>query len=170
MSRIAIVGGGLAGSLLALRLSRLHPLLNINVFEGLSRSKAHGSSYKGQSHSKQINLALSSRGWRALNKVSLEEEVKTFSIPMAARRIHHQDSHYNQTQQISEKNIQYYDPTGHCLWSVSRQRLAQSLASRAEQQSNVTYHFNKSLHAISEEVSEGNIHIYVLNFTYYLMR
>jgi kynurenine 3-monooxygenase len=78
---IAIVGAGLVGSLLALYLAKRG--YKVSVFERRADMRK-GKSEAGRS----INLALSTRGIRALEEVGLAEELKKVAIPMHGRMMH----------------------------------------------------------------------------------
>ncbi len=78
---IAIVGGGLVGSLLALSLTKRG--FDVDVFERRPDMR------KVQiSAGRSINLALSTRGLKALHAVGLEKHVLELAIPMRGRMIH----------------------------------------------------------------------------------
>ena len=76
-----IIGAGLVGSLWAVYLSRAG--YKVTIYERRSDiRKAEISA------GKSINLALSSRGWKALKNAGVEEEVKEIAIPMPNRIMH----------------------------------------------------------------------------------
>jgi len=79
--KILIIGAGLCGSLLAVRLGALG--FNVVLVEKRSdlRTVEVGAGLS-------INLALSDRGLKALRLVGLEEKVREFCIPMRGRMIH----------------------------------------------------------------------------------
>ncbi|KAL5008836.1 hypothetical protein ScPMuIL_014417 [Solemya velum] len=81
---VAIVGGGLVGSLLACYLAKRD--YKVDVFEMRSDIRTQ-EIVRGRS----INMALSVRGREALKAVGMEEEVLTNGIPMEARMIHDLD-------------------------------------------------------------------------------
>jgi kynurenine 3-monooxygenase len=78
---ITLVGGGLAGSLLALMLSRRGVL--VTVFERRADQRT-----EQVEEGRSINLALSARGIHALSQVGLADEVLARAIPMRGRFIH----------------------------------------------------------------------------------
>ena len=78
---ILIIGAGLCGSLLALRLGQLG--YNVKVME--KRPDLRESELKA---GRSINLALSNRGLKALKLVGLENKVKSICIPMNGRMLH----------------------------------------------------------------------------------
>src|SRR5574343_1916547 len=79
--KIAIIGGGLSGSLLAICLAKRG--FQVEVYE------RRGDIRKGQAEAgRSINLALSTRGIEALKKVGLAEKVLQDAIPMTGRMMH----------------------------------------------------------------------------------
>ena len=114
---IAIVGGGLAGSLLALCLARRG--LKVAVFErrsDLRQNQAQGG--------RSINLALSARGLRALNRFGLGPSILSQAVAMPARAVHPLDgpsflAPYGKTQD-------------YCIYSISRSGLNAALLQAAQ--------------------------------------
>jgi kynurenine 3-monooxygenase len=78
---VTLVGGGLAGALLALMLARRG--VRVTVYERRADVRADRIE-EGRS----INLALSARGIHALRCVGLDAEVLAHTIPMRGRYIH----------------------------------------------------------------------------------
>ena len=66
---VAIIGGGLAGSLTAVVLGKRG--YKVDVYEKREDSRADSFQWEGRS----INLALSARGRKALRKAGLEEHI-----------------------------------------------------------------------------------------------
>jgi kynurenine 3-monooxygenase len=114
---IVIVGAGLVGSLLAIYLVKRG--YSVKIFErrpDMRKIKiAPGRS---------INLALSDRGFLALEKVGLVDEVKKIAIPMHGRYIHNQNG---------STAFQPYGKEGQYINSVSRTMLNMKLIDLAEQ-------------------------------------
>lgn len=80
LQKIAIVGSGLVGTLLATYLKKMGH--TVHVYD---RSKdIRTIDFSGRS----INLAMSHRGWRALKGIGIEEQVQKIGIPMNKRAIH----------------------------------------------------------------------------------
>ncbi len=79
--KILIIGAGLCGSLLAVRLGKL----GFNVVLVEKRSDLRKVEVAA---GRSINLALSDRGLKALRLVGLEDKVRKFCIPMHGRMIH----------------------------------------------------------------------------------
>lgn len=127
MQHIAIAGAGLVGSLLAIYLAKRGYAVDIYERRGDMR---RASVDAGRS----INLALSHRGFRALQEIGMEQDLRQIGIPMYGRMVHSIDG----TQQF-----QPYGEVGQAIFSVSRAELNKKLMTAAEQQANVRFHFNQ---------------------------
>lgn len=113
--KIAIVGSGLIGSLLAIYLRKFgHSII---VFD--RRPDVRTIEFSGRS----INLAMSNRGWRSLREVGIEEEIKKIAIPLDKRAMH-----------VNEKPMyfQKYGKEGESIWSISRGILNRKMIDLAE--------------------------------------
>lgn len=124
--RVAIVGGGLAGSLLALALSERG--YRVDVFERRSDPRVAGAE-SGRS----INLGLSKRGIQALTEVGLIDMVMPLTVVMRGRVIHAPDG--------DTRFQPYGKDRGEVLYSIDRSELIRLLLDRAERQPGVTLHF-----------------------------
>lgn len=133
---ILIIGAGLCGALLALRLGQkgykitlveMRPdLRNVDISEGRS-----------------INLAISDRGIKAMKLVGIQDKVETLCIPMYGRMIH--DTEGNSfLSKYSGRDHEY-------ISSVSRQDLTALLMNEAEALENVTLIFNKKCNQVDFE-------------------
>lgn len=113
------------GSLLALNLSQRG--YAVDVFE---RRPDPGKHFKEGGRS--INLALSHRGWRALEAVGVADEVSKWALPMSGRQIHplHQ-----------EERFAHYGKQDEAIYSVSRARLNLLLLEHAAADEQVQLHF-----------------------------
>ncbi len=127
--KVLIVGAGLCGSLLAIKMAKRG--YQVEVHEKLPDMRRHASG-AGRS----INLALSNRGLKALREVGLEDEVLTSCIGMDGRMIHG----VNGETRLSR----YSGRKGEKINSVSRPGLNISLLDRAERYDNVELHFNSA--------------------------
>lgn len=78
---IVITGAGLVGSLLAIFLCKKG--YKVSVYERRPDMRKQEIS-AGRS----INLALSDRGWKAIERVGIADEIRKVAIPMAGRMIH----------------------------------------------------------------------------------
>lgn len=81
--KIAVVGAGLVGSLLAIYLKKAGHIVHVyDRSPDIRKIKFSGRS---------INLAMSNRGWKALEKIGITNEIKKIGIPMDKRAIHMMD-------------------------------------------------------------------------------
>lgn len=127
-NKVVIIGAGLCGSLLALRLAQRG--YKVDVYEGRPDLRRVDIS-SGRS----INLALSDRGFKALRLAGVEEKAKALCIPMHGRLMH--DSQGNTF------SSNYSGRQGEFINSISRGDLNAMLLSEAEQHDKVSIHFNK---------------------------
>jgi kynurenine 3-monooxygenase len=125
--RLVLVGGGLAGSLLAIYLSRRGYL--VDVFDRQSDPRG---GRQGQRPS--LNLTLCERGLRALAAVGLEEQALALAMPARGRRIHALDGAIT---------FQPYGNHGEAIHSISRNELNLLLVRVAAEAPGVTYHFEQ---------------------------
>jgi len=124
--KATIIGGGLVGSLQACYLQKRG--YKVDVYE--SRSDMRKKGYVG---GKSINLALSTRGWTALEKIGLADEIHKIAIPMYGRTIHGIDGTIN---------YQPYGKKNEAIYSVSRGELNQRMVELADSFANVDFHFD----------------------------
>lgn len=133
---ILIIGAGLCGSLLALRLGQRG--YNVSVYEMRPDLRKVDIS-AGRS----INLAFSNRGNKAIKLVGLEDKVKALCIPMNGRMIH--DEHGNTFQSnYSGRDHEYIN-------SISRGELNALLLDEAEKHKNVSIYFNRKCKSVDFE-------------------
>ncbi|HZP85604.1 MAG TPA: NAD(P)/FAD-dependent oxidoreductase [Burkholderiales bacterium] len=125
---VALVGGGLAGTLLAVHLARAgHRVAIYERREDVRSARL----VKGRS----INLALSTRGIHALDEVGLADEVLRQAIPMRGRMIH---------SERGELSFQRYGKNdGEVIHSVSRNGLNKVLLDAASRITGVSLHFQE---------------------------
>jgi len=128
MDNITIAGAGLVGSLLGVYLGKRGHTVNIYERRPDLRKLQN---YGGRS----INLALSDRGWRALEEVGLREKVAKIAIPMYGRMIHHQDG---------STVFQPYGKAEQAIYSVSRSEINNIMLNAADEHPNVHLHFNQA--------------------------
>ncbi|RKS43408.1 kynurenine 3-monooxygenase [Gillisia mitskevichiae] len=113
---IAIIGSGLVGSLLAIYLrKRGH---EVTVFD--RRPDVRKVEFSGRS----INLAMSNRGWNALRKVGIEDEIRELALPLDKRALH-----------VNDKPLyfQKYGKEGEAIYSISRGVLNRKMIDLAEE-------------------------------------
>ena len=117
MSRqVTILGAGLVGSLLAIILrKRGH---KVTIYE--RRPDMRSASI---SAGKSINLAMSARGWKALDLAGLRSEMEELAIPMYGRYLHQTDG---------STAFQPYSKNNEAIYSVSRGELNKKLMTLAE--------------------------------------
>ncbi|MEO7723795.1 MAG: NAD(P)/FAD-dependent oxidoreductase [Chthoniobacterales bacterium] len=127
-SRFALIGSGLAGGLLAGYLGRRG--YEIDLFERRSDPRA-GNTVAGRS----INLALSTRGIHALQKLGIADEVLQHAIPMRGRMIHDRDGglHFSPYDRDPAKHIN----------SIGRGALNTVVIEAAQRYPNVRVKFNQ---------------------------
>ena len=122
---MGIIGGGLVGALLSIYLARRG--YRISVFErraDLRKSEPE----EGRS----INLALSTRGLKALAEVGLDSAIRNLAIPMRGRMMH---------DAAGKLSFLPYGKDGQFINSVSRSGLNVILLEEAER-NGVEFHFN----------------------------
>ena len=133
---ILIIGAGLCGSLLALRLGQRG--YNVTVYE--MRPDLRKTDI---SAGRSINLAFSDRGNKAMKLVGLEDKVKELCIPMNGRMIHDKESN-TFLSNYSGRDHQYIN-------SISRGELNALLLTEAEKHENVKIYFNKKCKSVDFE-------------------
>ncbi|XLS28308.1 FAD-dependent oxidoreductase [Flavobacteriaceae bacterium M23B6Z8] len=114
---IAVVGSGLVGSLLGIYLTKKGH--EVTIYD--RRPDIRQIKFSGRS----INLAMSVRGWKALEGVGIEDEIRKIAIPMDKRAIHTLDK---------PMYFQHYGKEGEAIYSISRGLLNKRMIDLAEQQ------------------------------------
>ena len=136
--KIAIVGSGLVGSLLAIYLKKAGHIVHI-----YDRSPdIRNINFSGRS----INLAMSHRGWKALDGVGVGDEVRSIAIPMDKRAIHRRD----------KLNFQNYGQEGESIYSISRGTLNRKMIDLAEQ-AGAEFYFEQKIWDVT--LSDATLHI-----------
>ncbi len=143
---ILIIGAGLCGSLLALRLGQRG--YNINVYE--MRPDLRKTDI---SAGRSINLAFSDRGNKAMKLVGIEEKVKALCIPMNGRMLHDRDGN-TFLSNYSGRSHEYIN-------SISRQELNALLLDEAEKHENVSLHFNQQCLSVDFEDTTAHFRDYL---------
>lgn len=128
MKNILVIGAGLCGSLLALRLAQ-------KGFQITLVEKRPDLRKVTLDAGRSINLALSNRGLASLKKAGIEEEVKKLLIPMTGRMIHEKTSGKTFLSPYSGRENEYIN-------SVSRPGLNKLLLNEIDKLSNVKTVFN----------------------------
>ncbi|MFD1096702.1 FAD-dependent oxidoreductase [Salegentibacter chungangensis] len=114
--KIAIVGSGLVGSLLALYLRKNGH--QVTVFD--RRPDVRKVEFSGRS----INLAMSNRGWKALREAGIEEEIRKLALPLNKRAMH-----------VNDRPVyfQKYGKEEEAIYSISRGVLNRRMITLAEE-------------------------------------
>jgi len=112
--KIAVVGSGLVGSLLAIYLRKAGH--TVHVYD--RSPDIRQIQFSGRS----INLAMSNRGWKALDGVGVGDAVREIAIPMDKRAIH----------LVDKLNFQNYGQEGESIYSISRGILNRKMIDLAE--------------------------------------
>ncbi|WP_051605717.1 NAD(P)/FAD-dependent oxidoreductase [Polaribacter sp. Hel_I_88] len=145
---ILIIGAGLCGSLLALRLAQRG--YKVEVYE--SRPDLRKVDI---SAGRSINLALSDRGLKALRLCGMEEKAREICIPMYGRLMH--DAKGNTfSSNYSGRENEYIN-------SISRGDLNAILLDEAEKHANVNIHFNKKCTNVDIENTIAHFEDYKTN-------
>ncbi len=124
---ILIVGAGLCGTLLGLRLAQLG--YQIDLVE-----KRPDLRKNQLSAGRSINLAFSDRGMKGIKLVGLDQKVKQLCIPMHGRMLHDKEGN-TVLSKYSGRPEEYIN-------SISRSGLNALLLDEAEQHENLRLHFN----------------------------
>ena len=150
-ARVAIVGGGPAGSLLALALAQRG--YEVDVYERRADPRAQTTG-----GGKSINLGLSKRGMQSLHLVGLLDKVLKRAVTMRGRVIHSVDG--------SARFQPYGKNTAEVLHSVDRNELNRMLLEEAGRYPSVKLHFehrlvrvDKQLHELEFEVAGQSVKI-----------
>lgn len=125
--KIAVVGAGLVGSLQAILMAKKG--YQVAVYErrpDLRKAKLIAG--------KSINLALSDRGWKALELAGIADDIRQISIPMYKRCMHALDG---------SLSYQPYGKEDQAIYSVSRGGLNQKLMNLADDFPNIEYFFDR---------------------------
>lgn len=137
--KIAIVGSGLVGSLLAIYLKRAGH--TVHVFD--RSPDIRKINFSGRS----INLVMSNRGWLTLKNIGLDDEIRKIGIPVEKRAIHMPDSTIN---------YQNYGKEGEAIFSLSRGILNRKMIDLAEE-AGVIFFFEHKIWDVT--LSTATLHI-----------
>lgn len=113
---VTILGAGLVGSLLSVILRKKG--YEVTLYE--RRPDMRSSKIAA---GRSINLAMSARGWKALELAGLREEMEALAIPMYGRALHQPDG---------TATFQQYGKNNEAIYSVSRGELNKKLMTLAE--------------------------------------
>lgn len=141
MEKVVIVGAGLVGSLWAVYLSKAG--YNVTIYERRPDIRRADISA-----GKSINLALSTRGWKALDAVGIGDEVRKMAIPMTGRIMHDLDGNLT---------YQPYGKEGQAIYSISRGGANAKMMDLAESHGNTKIHYN--MQCTNVDVENGVIYL-----------
>ena len=133
---ILIIGAGLCGSLLALRLAQRG--YKVEVYE--SRPDLRTTNI---SAGRSINLSLSDRGFKALRLCRVEEKAREICIPMYGRLMHDKEGNTFASNYSGREN-EYIN-------SISRGDLNGILLTEAEKHENINIYFNSKCTSVDIE-------------------
>lgn len=139
-NKVAVVGAGLVGSLHAVLLAKKG--FEVDVFE--RRPDLRKADIVG---GRSINLALSNRGFKALEYAGIADKIRKMCIPMYGRKMH--DLEGNLTYQP-------YGKDDEAIYSVSRGGLNQTLMNLANDYPSINYRFNHKCEDLN--LSDNSIH------------
>jgi kynurenine 3-monooxygenase len=137
--KAVVIGAGLVGSLWAVFLARRG--YQVEVFERRADMRAKG--YLG---GRSINLAMSERGWAAVDKAGIRPQIEKVAIPMPGRMMH----------AISgDTTFQPYGKDGQAIYSVSRGGLNLELLRIASEFPSVHFNFEHRCVDVNLEKEEA---------------
>lgn len=145
---ILIIGAGLCGSLLALRMAQRG--YNVKLVE-----KRPDLRKQDQDAGRSINLALSDRGLKGLRLAGVEEKALELCIPMLGRMIHDKEGNTFLSKYSGRKD-EYIN-------SISRPGLNMLLLDEAEKMPNVEVVFNKGCKAVDLKNASATFKDYATN-------
>lgn len=124
---VAIAGAGLVGTLLGIYLKKKD--YKVTIFD--RSADIRKVKFSGRS----INLAMSTRGWNALDRVGIGNAIRKIAIPMDKRAIHLKDG---------SLTFQPYGINGEAIYSISRSGLNRLMVDLAEKEG-VNFEFNQKI-------------------------
>ncbi len=136
-----IVGAGLVGSLWAVYLAKAG--YQVTIFERRADLRKADISA-----GKSINLALSTRGWKAFENAGVRKQIEEIAIPMYGRTMHNEQS---------KLTYQPYGLEGEAIYSVSRARINCTLMDIAEKEGKATIHYNQK--CIGADLDNGIVYL-----------
>src|SRR5438309_7872578 len=141
-TKFVLIGSGLAGGLLAAYLGRRG--YEVDLYERRADPR-EGNIVGGRS----INLALSTRGIHALEKLGIADEVLRHAIPMRGRMIHDKSG----TLHFAPYDV---DPKK-CINSIGRAALNTTVIEAAQRYPNVHVHFNHKCTDVDLETATAHL-------------
>ena len=142
---ILIIGAGLCGSLLALRMAQRGYKVSLMEKRPDLRKEVIDSG-------RSINLAFSDRGMKGLRLAGLEDQVNALCIPMRGRMIH---------SNTGELFMSAYSGRDHeYINSISREDLNVMLLDECEKMPDITMLFNQKCTGVKLETAEASFEDY----------
>src|SRR5246500_3194817 len=140
--RFTLIGSGLAGGLLAAYLGRRG--YEVDLYERRADPR-EGNTVGGRS----INLALSTRGIHALDRLGIADEVLQHAIPMRGRMIHDKSGalHFSPYDRDPNKHIN----------SIGRVALNTTVIEAAQRYPNVTVRFDHRCSGVDLESATARL-------------
>jgi kynurenine 3-monooxygenase len=140
---ILVIGAGLCGSLLSLRLAQLgYKVQLVEKREDMRKAKVDGG--------RSINLAFSDRGIKGIDRVGILDKVNKLCIPMHGRMLH--DEHGNtQLSKYSGREKEHIN-------SISRTGLNSLLLDELDSYDNVRTYFNAPCQKVDLKGASVRIH------------
>lgn len=135
-----IIGGGLVGALWAVLLAKRG--YQLDVYENRQDPRQ-----AGMAGGRSINLAMSDRGWRALEKAGIKDKIRQVAIPMHGRMMHNVEG---------ELTFQPYGKEGQAIYSVSRGGLNLELIQIAASYENLRFHFGQKCLGLDLDTNTGH--------------
>ena len=133
-----IVGAGLVGSLWSIFLAKRG--YEVHLYE--RRSDMREAGFVG---GRSINLAMSTRGWKALKKAGIKAKIEAHAIPMYGRMMH---------DEAGDLAFQPYGKKDQAIYSVSRGGLNLELLTIADSHDNVHLYFDQRCQRVDLEARE----------------
>ncbi len=141
MEKVVIVGAGLVGSLWAVYMSKAG--YDVTIYERRPDIRRADISA-----GKSINLALSTRGWKALDTVGIGDEIRSMAIPMTGRIMHDMESNLT---------YQPYGKEGQAIYSISRGGVNAKMMDLAEKHGNAVIKYD--MQCTNVDVKAGIVHL-----------
>ena len=141
MKSATIVGAGLVGSLWAVYLAKAGYKVQIVERRPDIRKVDIAAG-------KSINLALSDRGWKALDTVGIGDKIREIAIPMHGRTMH--DIEGNLTYQP-------YGQEGQAIYSISRGEINATMMTIAEEIGNTKIAYNEGCYDV--DLENGTVYL-----------
>ena len=135
--KAVVAGAGLVGCLWAILLGKRG--YHVDIYE--RRGDMRDANIVG---GRSINLAMSTRGWKAIEKAGIKDKIEKVAIPMKGRMMH---------SEAGDLTFQPYGKEGEAIYSVSRAGLNIELMNLADEYDNVQFHFHKKCTGIGKNTA-----------------